>query len=145
MKLTYLEHVNIRTADLAGMTRFYQEVVGLTLGYRPPFAVAGAWLYCADRPSVHLVEVAEPRRDDAPKIEHFAFRAEGFRDFIARLDERKVAYQIAHVVDIDLCQVNIHDPDGNLIEIGFGPAEKKDFAPYVAQAKSIMSRAAARA
>ena len=139
MPLTYLEHVNIRTAALAPMARFYEDVVGLKNGYRPPFRVAGAWLYCGDRPSVHLVQVAEPRRDDSPKIEHFAFRAEGFREFIARLEAHNVAYEIAHVVDIDLCQVNIHDPDGNLIEIGFGPAEKTDFAPYIAGAKSIMA------
>ncbi|MSO55132.1 MAG: hypothetical protein EXQ90_08475 [Rhodospirillales bacterium] len=85
------------------------------------------------------MRVDEPRRDDSPRIEHFAFRADGFRDFVERLERVQVAYRISHVIHLDLCQVNVYDPDGNHIEIGFGAAEKADFAPYVAGAKSTMA------
>ena len=142
MKLAYLEHVNMRTANLAAMRRFYQEVLGLTIGYRPPFTFGGAWLYCGDRPAVHLVEVERPKTGDDPRLEHFAFRAEDFRDFIAHLEGRKIEYWISHVPEIDLCQVNVRDPDGNHVEVGFAAAEKNDFAPYLDRAQSNLGREA---
>lgn len=143
MKLAYLEHVNMRTAHLDQMSRFYQDVLGLKLGYRPPFKFGGAWLYVDERPCVHLVEVERPKTGDDPRLEHFAFRAEGFRDFIAHLEGHKVEYWVSHVPEIDICQVNVHDPDGNHVEIGFAATERKDFAPYLARAESYLGRKAA--
>ena len=56
--LLALDHVNIRTARLAELRRFYVEGLGLTDGARPPFRFPGAWLYCGDQAAVHLVGVA---------------------------------------------------------------------------------------
>jgi len=42
MTLSYLDHVNIRTARLAEMAEFYQAVLGLDSGPRPPFRFGGA-------------------------------------------------------------------------------------------------------
>ena len=56
MKLTGLDHVNIRTASLEAMIGSYETVLGLTNGARPPFGFGGAWLYVGERPVVHLVE-----------------------------------------------------------------------------------------
>lgn len=60
MSVDWLDHVNIRTANLDAMSRFYACVLGLQAGERPPFSVNGAWHYCADKPAVHLVEVPAP-------------------------------------------------------------------------------------
>jgi catechol 2,3-dioxygenase-like lactoylglutathione lyase family enzyme len=49
MPLSHLDHVNIRTANLAVLSRFYAEVLGLAPGPRPAFRFGGAWLYCGDR------------------------------------------------------------------------------------------------
>ena len=47
MTLLALDHVNIRTARLAEMTRFYEEVMGLPKGPRPsPSAAAGFTVVC---------------------------------------------------------------------------------------------------
>ena len=130
MPLVQLDHVNIRTARLAEMTTFYTEVLGLRPGARPDFDVDGAWLYCDAQAAVHLVAVCEAPRGAGPKIEHFAFRAAGLADFLQHLQAMDVAYRISIVPGLGLRQVNIHDPDGNHIEIAFAAEEQADLADY---------------
>lgn len=124
MVMAKLDHVNIRTANLAVMTRFYEAVLGLTAGARPPFGFPGAWLYCGENPVVHLIEVEtapEPRGE--LRLEHFAFSASGLAGFLALLREGHCDYRIGVVPDFGIIQVNIHDPDGNHIHVDFDPAE----------------------
>src|SRR3546814_17296537 len=52
MPLSRLDHVNLRTAELAAMQTFYSEVLGMSLGPRPPFSFDGAWLYCGGQATV---------------------------------------------------------------------------------------------
>jgi catechol 2,3-dioxygenase-like lactoylglutathione lyase family enzyme len=133
MPLRYLDHVNVRTARLAEMTTFYSTVLGLAPGERPPFRFDGAWLYAPDgRAAVHLVAVPTAPAAGEPRIEHFAFRAEGLADFLAHLRGLDVAYRISVVPDLDLRQVNIHDPDGNHIEVSFPAEEQADLSDYPA-------------
>ena len=131
MRLSALDHVNIRTARLAELTSFYSEVLGLAPGVRPAFRFPGAWLYCGERAAVHLIEVAEPPQEPDPRIEHFAFRAEGLAGFLARLRANGVAYHTAVVPDMEIRQVHIRDPDGNHVEIAFGPEEQADLGDYL--------------
>jgi catechol 2,3-dioxygenase-like lactoylglutathione lyase family enzyme len=35
---------------------FYERVLGLTVGARPPFQSTGYWMYLGDHPIVHLVQ-----------------------------------------------------------------------------------------
>ena len=123
MNLRALDHVTIRTADLAGMTAFYRDVLGLEPGPRPPLASGGAWLYCGERAALHLGEVAEAPRGDGPGIEHFAFRAQGLAEFLDLLRARDIAYRFAVVPELELRQVHLSDPDGNHVEIAFAAEE----------------------
>jgi catechol 2,3-dioxygenase-like lactoylglutathione lyase family enzyme len=58
MEIRGFDHVNVRTADLEAMVRWYGEVLGMRPGLRPGFDFGGAWLYCGDQALVHLVQVA---------------------------------------------------------------------------------------
>ena len=131
MPLAYLDHVNLQTADLAEMSRFYEDALGLEKGPRPPFrGFDGAWHYCGGKAAVHLVEVKKPRNPKSVQIEHFAFRGEDMEAFLSNLRDMKVAYNVAIVPDIVIRQVNFHDPDGNHIEIQFLPSEEGDISPF---------------
>ena len=134
MPLAWLDHVNIRTADLARMSRFYEQVLGMPSGPRPPFRFPGAWHYCGERAAVHLVEVPRPPEVGEPRLEHFAFRSEGLADFLADLRRLEVPYRIAIVPGLGTKQVNIFDPDGNHIEIQFDAAEEADLTAFVSAA-----------
>lgn len=120
MALKRLDHVNVRTADLAAMTAWYRDVLGLEPGPRPAFPFGGAWLYCDGLPIIHLVEVAAAPPDaPALKLEHFAIRAEGMAEFLAHLDAKGARYQRGEVPGFGITQVNVWDPDGNHIHIDF--------------------------
>jgi catechol 2,3-dioxygenase-like lactoylglutathione lyase family enzyme len=140
MALAALDHVTIHTTRLGALTDFYARVLGLRPGNRPPFKFTGAWLYCGDRPTLHLVELPTAQDNPAPaaqdgpartpKIEHFAFRAEGLAEFLAQLRDFDVAYRTTIGPEFEIRQVHIHDPDGNHVEIAFAPEEEAELGDY---------------
>ena len=50
-----LNHYTILARDLEATKDFYTDVVGLTVGDRPPLDFPGYWLYCGGVPTVHLI------------------------------------------------------------------------------------------
>jgi len=97
-----LDHATIVTADLEGARRFFVDVVGLTVGRRPPFGVAGYWLYTNDRPVIHLIDATLPGHAGraVPRIDHIAFRIETdaqWRSLRERVQSAGVPYQLADV------------------------------------------------
>ena len=126
MTLSSLDHVNIRTANLAPMSAFYEKVLGLNKGPRPPFSFGGAWHYCGGIAAVHLVEVRKAPAGKEPRLEHFAFRAKGMKTFLEKLRQEKTPFDVRVVPDSGIQQVNVSDPDGNHIEIQFLPDDRAD-------------------
>lgn len=122
-----LDHINIRTTRLAEMIDWYDKVLGMKPGPRPNFSFPGAWLYAKDQAMVHVVEVkAEPGSDPNDlKLEHGAFRATGFDEFIAKLDQMGEKYELTRVPTFPIVQVNIWDPDGNHLHIDFHADEAR--------------------
>jgi catechol 2,3-dioxygenase-like lactoylglutathione lyase family enzyme len=97
-----LDHTTIVTAELEVTRRFLCDVVGLTEGKRPPFSIAGHWLYADGRPVIHLVADTVPGRPAlaSPRIDHFAFRIERATEWaalIARMRAHDVPYQLTEV------------------------------------------------
>ena len=45
MPIGRLDHYSIRTLDVEASRRFYTEVMGFQVGFRPPFNFPGLWLY----------------------------------------------------------------------------------------------------
>ena len=125
MPVVWLDHVNIRTANLEPMRRFYVDVIGLDDGPRPDFGFGGAWLYCGERAAVHLVQTRRAPAGDDPKLEHFAFRTTGVSEIIGHMDTHGVPYTVLDRPDLGVLQVNVHDPDGNHIELAFPPVESE--------------------
>jgi catechol 2,3-dioxygenase-like lactoylglutathione lyase family enzyme len=126
MTLSSLDHVNIRTANLAPMSAFYESVLGLSKGPRPPFSFGGAWHYCGGIAAVHLVEVRKAPAGKEPRLEHFAFRAKGMKTFLEKLRQEEITFDIRVVPESGIQQVNVSDPDGNHIEIQFLPEDRAD-------------------
>lgn len=117
--LKRLDHVNLYTTDLDRFVAWYEDVLGLSNGARPPFPFKGAWLYADGFPIVHVTQVEKQRANIEPGIEHFAVTSEGIGTFLDHLETRDVSYRIGIVPEFGIIQVNIHDPDGNHIHIDF--------------------------
>ncbi len=64
MFIRKLAHYAVRTRDLEASRRFYEEVLQLRAGFRPPFAFPGVWLYAGEDESdlgvVHLIGEGNP-------------------------------------------------------------------------------------
>ena len=123
MQLGALDHVNVRTSRVEQMVAWYDRVLGMKSGNRPPFPFPGAWLYTGNHPAVHLVGVAAEPANADPKLEHFAFAAKGLKEFVTRLDQMGEKYEARVVPKFGLVQINVWDPDGNHIHIDFQPDE----------------------
>lgn len=126
MPLTAFDHVNVRTAHLDTMMAWYVDILGLRSGFRPDFPFPGAWMYLGDRAVVHLVSVTGPPQAGGNiTLEHFAFRASGFDDFLAVLKDRAIDHSVDPVPGFPVVQINLTDPDGNHIHVDFDAAECK--------------------
>jgi catechol 2,3-dioxygenase-like lactoylglutathione lyase family enzyme len=121
-----LDHVNVRTANLEGLVRFYTDVLGLHRGERPPLGFPGAWMYAGEHAVIHLVGVEQPPKPEgALALEHFAFSATNLRDFRAHLERLGVDYQPRRQAGTGNVVLNLRDPDGNRLHIDF-PAHEAE-------------------
>lgn len=119
-----LDHVNVRTANLAALVRFYADVLGLHEGERPPLGFPGAWLYAGDAPVIHLVQVTEqPQPEGAPRLEHFAFSARGHASFVQRLRAQGIDFRESRQAGTGNVVINLRDPDGNRLHVDFPASE----------------------
>lgn len=124
MPIGKLDHVNLRTHRVKEMVEWYGRVLGMPSGARPDFPFPGAWLYADGHPTVHLNGVTEVGKQSSDlALEHFAFKASGLKEFVARLREQKERFEVAFVPGMPIAQINVWDPDGNHIHIDFAAAE----------------------
>lgn len=126
MPVETLDHYTIDAADVDASASFYVDVVGLRLGERPPFTFPGAWLYCGEKPVVHLVGERNRGEVGTGTIDHVAFRASDFDAYTRRLDEREISYRQRQVPDMPLRQIFLEDPDGVTIELNFWQEESAE-------------------
>lgn len=128
MALEGLDHFTVRVppADLEQIRRFYVDVLGLEEGERPPFSFPGHWLYCGDRPVVHVAGREGLELEDGAGtggLDHIAFRATGLAAMRARLDDLGVAYREQPVPGLGLHQIFVEDPAGIRVEINYAAEE----------------------
>ncbi|XHS79367.1 VOC family protein [Burkholderiaceae bacterium UC74_6] len=123
MPLSGLDHINLRAsrALMEALREFYCEVVGLTVGARPPFDSFGYWLYAGEQPIVHL---SEARASEVPTTghgvyDHSAFRCTDRPAYEAALKARGIDYRVVRVPLTQQVQVFCRDPAGNGVELNF--------------------------
>jgi catechol 2,3-dioxygenase-like lactoylglutathione lyase family enzyme len=122
--IRWLDHVNIRTANLSDLVSFYEQALGLMAGERPPLGFPGAWLYAAGKPVIHLVEVEQtPQPEGALRLEHFAFSAENLPELLARLERLGVPWKQSRQAGTGNVVINLKDPDGNRLHVDFSASE----------------------
>ncbi len=132
MAIRGVDHINIGTERLKETVAFFQDAIGLELGWRPDFPFGGAWLYAGDTAVVHLVELAEAKLpSNQAALDHFALRIDDYDAAIARLDATGVRYRAVDIDGTPIRQINLRDPNGVNIELNYRPG----LSPVVAAAK----------
>lgn len=141
MPLRKLAHYSIRTHDLEATRRFYVDILGLRVGYRPPFGFPGLWLYQGEDESafgvVHVIGV-DPKGGDGlddylghragelvggGALDHVAFLATDWAVMRRRFHAHRLAYVERSVPALDLHQVFVTDPSGVTVELNYSAAE----------------------
>src|SRR5262249_32408806 len=83
MSVGVLDHYNVSTRKLGETIRFYEDVLGLKNGPRPPFNFPGAWIYSEGHPVLHINDISssdQQQRPDSGVIDHIAFGSRGFEE-----------------------------------------------------------------
>lgn len=145
MAINKLSHYSIRTLDLEATRRFYTEVLGFSVGPRPPFKFPGLWLYNGSHDSydnaiVHIIGIDpnDPQglkdylgdRDTASlqggtgTFDHIAFAATGLESMLQQLKKKSVPHRERAVPNLNLHQVFLDDPSGVVIELNYPATEQ---------------------
>ena len=127
MSVGVLDHYNVSTRNLRDTVRFYEEVLGLVSGPRPPFDFPGAWLYSEGHPVLHLNDISptdKPQRQDSGVIDHIAFGSRGFEAIKQHLTRKGVPFRANEVPNSTRRQIFVTDPNNVLIELNFDVAKE---------------------
>jgi len=125
MPLKRIEHYNIYTTRLAETVAFYDRVLGMKAGDRPPFAFPGAWIYLEGTPVLHLVDVSDGARaaragqHGTGVLDHIAFEAVDLAAMRATLAREDVKWEERIVPRTGITQLFVVDPNGLTIELNF--------------------------
>ena len=148
MPIGKLDHFSIRTLDVEASRKFYTEVMGFTVGFRPPFKFPGLWLYNGQQyPEttgvVHIIgiDLNDPAGlkeylgdkdldtlNGTGTVDHMAFAATGLVDMRARLKSRGIEYRERTVPALNLHQVFFEDPSSVTIELNYPGSEVRKAA-----------------
>lgn len=135
MAVSGFDHFNILTPDIDAARTFFESVLGLEVGPRPPFRSPGFWMYLGDQAVVHISDAAHHEQthvEDIGRVEtsgkhgvvdHIAFRCSGYQETKARLSELGVASHEADVPALANRQVFVDGPNGLTLELIFTPAD----------------------
>lgn len=128
MPVQTFDHYNLRAprALLDELCAFYRDVVGLTVGERPPFRRFGYWLYAGPRAVLHLGEAAAHEVSNSGvegTFDHASFACTNRQEFERRLANLSIEYRVARVPLTGQVQLFLHDPAGNGVELSFSSDE----------------------
>ena len=115
-----LDHINIRTADLAATKAMFIDLLGLTDGWRPPFPFPGAWLYAGDKDVVHLVQVDQPAASsEGSALDHFAFEISDYDEALRRVEASGLKFRAIATPGTSVRQIFVRDLNGVTIELNW--------------------------
>jgi catechol 2,3-dioxygenase-like lactoylglutathione lyase family enzyme len=122
MSVGVLDHYNVSTRNLRDTVRFYEDILGLVNGPRPPFDFPGAWLYSEGHPVLHLNDISPTDKKQPPDsgvIDHVAFGSRGFDAMKRHLAQKGVEFRLNEVPNSTRRQIFLSDPNNILIELNF--------------------------
>lgn len=119
-----LDHFNIRIreADVAATRHFYCDILGLKEGPRPPLSFPGLWLYCGERPLVHVNITENEAHFETGALDHVAFQGIGDPQALSmHLGREGIKHEMGTVAN-GVRQIFCIDPNGVKVEFNFSPA-----------------------
>jgi catechol 2,3-dioxygenase-like lactoylglutathione lyase family enzyme len=120
MPVLGVNHINIRTADIATSAQFYVDVFGFKFLQEP--AMMGFqrnWLLDqGGRPIIHF-RILESVSDSPGPVDHLALDCQGKTEILERLKARKIHVSVFENVQPGVTRVFAKDPNGLMLELYF--------------------------
>jgi len=104
---------------------FYQNLLGLKVGFRPDLGFPGAWLYADETVVLHLYFDRPVPDSPAGVIDHMAFTTQNLKEVKSKFDALNYPYKLQHKPN-GPWQLFCHDPSGAKIELNFDSKENLD-------------------
>jgi catechol 2,3-dioxygenase-like lactoylglutathione lyase family enzyme len=118
MPVKGINHVNIRTTDVAASSRFYVDV--LDFEFRPGTPLMGQqpnWLFDKNGRAIIHLRIMAADSDSTGPIDHVALDCDALSSVIERLDARNIKYSVAKRPGVTI--VLVRDPHGVMLELNF--------------------------
>lgn len=124
MRVRALDHVNVRTSDIAASAQFYAGLLDLEVRDPPGVMTANKALWLCDqegRAIIHLVHYSEDKAAPGPTgaIDHVALSCIGKSELIERLQTRGAQCDVYDLTAVGRTLVFTRDPHGILLELNF--------------------------
>ena len=131
MAIQGMNHFTVLATDLDKTLAFYCGLLGFRQGPRPPFDFPGAWLYCGDSATLHIVAGRAMPANPSGVLDHMAFSADDLQGTITRLKAADVEYDLRRLAGsgAQIWQMFFRDPNGARVELDF-PASEAGPTPY---------------
>ena len=128
MPIHGIAHYNFRLEKqlMEEVRAFYEKIVGLKVGPRPPFQSFGYWLYAGGQDVLHLSEELpedKRRRGSDLTFDHVALESSNWRTHVQDLLAAGVQFTEEVVPTTGRRQVFFRDPAGNGVELIFPASE----------------------
>ncbi len=119
-----INHYNLRADErtMHILKNFYMNIVGLSLGERPPFKSKGFWLNAEGKDVLHLSSTKNNEKKEHhvnSTFDHLAFSASDIKHYETILNENNISFTFREVPEIGTKQLFFKDPVGNGIELIF--------------------------
>lgn len=125
MPVRTLDHVNIRTRDMAATVAFFHDVLDMARSDRMP----GWLLDQSGRAVIHVADESVPyptddwmpfaQAESSGIVHHIAFDCDDIDAMRTRLNARGYIFRENHVPQVDLDQIFVFAPGGLLVELNF--------------------------
>lgn len=127
MPISRMDHFTIVTKDAQATAKFYNDMLGFTVGERPAFGFPGVWLWNDGKPVLHVIQ-----KDEIPQgpgvLDHMAYWGSDLKSYITKLKARNIPYDLRRLPEggfgAGTWQLFFHDPNGAKVEIDLSPSEE---------------------
>lgn len=112
-----LDHIHIQAVNGPAMVAFLEGVLDAKEGPRPPFDFPGHWVYCDDRPAIHISIVEQ--NQGMGMVSHIAFGVYDEAEARRRIEASGYPYRMTGIPGSDIGQFFVNGPEGLVVEVQF--------------------------
>ena len=126
-----LDHIALRCNDIEAVKTFFTEIIGLTVGHRPPFPFPGFWLYADEKPVLHLfggseslfrdkrAEKKSSPSETSNNVDHIAFWSDDYGKMMSTFRKHNLEFHETVVPGSPMRQIFVNAPENLTVEIDF--------------------------